>query len=343
MKFCFIMYPWQNIEPESDSTLTLIHEAVLRGHMVAVTTPSQLTIRNSITSAFCNVIQKTNVKAVRSFYRNVEFKRLQLPLAGFDAVVMRDNPPLDAIALNFLDSVKSDTFIVNDIEGLRLANNKLYSAGLHDPGNNYIPVTHVSKNKDYLERVLKESEQDRMILKPLVGYGGHGVIIVEKRAIQNFRSLLDFYVGHDKGTNYVILQEYIEGAQEGDIRILMLNGEPIGAMRRLPASNDIRSNIHAGGTAVKHILTKEEKKLCRHIGPKLVRDGLFFTGIDVINGKLIEINVLSPGGLVRINKLNKVKLQKLVIDFIEEVISTKEMVISRKNEFRRVVEEAHVI
>lgn len=90
-------------------------------------------------------------------------------------------------------------------------------------------------------------------------------------------------------------------------------------MKRVPAANDVRSNVHAGGTVVKHKLTAQEKKLCKYIGPKLVRDGLYFTGIDVIGGKLIEVNVLSPGGITRINKLNRAKLQQDVIDFVENI------------------------
>jgi glutathione synthase len=123
----------------------------------------------------------------------------------------------------------------------------------------------------------------------------------------------------------------------------MLNGEPIGAMRRIPASGDMRANVSAGGTAVKHKLTPQELKLCKHIGPKLVRDGLYFTGIDVVGEKLIEVNVLSPGGITRINKLNRVKLQQQVIDFVEGVVHAKWHVADRKNQFRQVIEDADAV
>ena len=259
---------------------------------------------------------------------------------------MRANPPLDTLALNFLDSVRGDTFIMNDLDGLRIANNKIYTASFQDTESEFIPATHVSKNREYLERIFDESDSDRMILKPLDGFGGRGVIVIEKSARQSFRSLLDFYIGGDengKGENYVILQDYVEGAEEGDVRIMMLNGEPIGAMKRVPANGDLRSNVHAGGRVVKHKLTEQEKKLCKYIGPKLVRDGLYLTGIDVIGGKLIEVNVLSPGGIVRINKLNRVKLQAQVIDFVESVVHAKELVRNRKTEFRQVIENANAV
>lgn len=339
------MYPWENISPETDTTLRMIHEAASRGLTVAITTPHSLTIRDSVAHAFCNVLKKSQKipTNIVNFYRKAEFRRSKLPLAGFDAIVMRANPPLDTIALNFLDSVRNDTFIFNDIDGLRVANNKLYPASFSGDASRFVPATHVSKNRDYLEQVLKDSPGEKMIMKPLNGFGGQGVIVVEKRAKQNFRSLLDFYIGGEKNGNYVILQEYVEGAENGDVRILMLNGEPIGAMRRVPSADDIRSNIHAGGKEVKHVLTKEEKELCRAIGPQLVRDGLYFVGLDVINGKLIEVNVLSPGGITRINRLNRVKLQTQVIDFIENVVSARERVIERKHAFRKAIEDAEII
>mgnify|MGYP001300234444 CR=1 FL=1 len=345
MKICFLMYPWERVCPETDTTLRMIHEAASRRHTVAITTTSNLTIRDSVPHAFCSVLTKTEklTSNIPAFYKSAQFKRSKLPLAGFDAIIMRANPPVDPIALNFLDSVRGDTFIMNDIDGLRIANNKLYTASFSGEAQKYMPATHVSKNRDYLEKVLQDNKAEKMIMKPLNGFGGEGVIVIEKNAAQSYRSLLDFYIGKGEGSNYVILQEYVEGAEEGDVRILMLNGEPIGAMRRKPAANDVRSNIHAGGTEIKHTLTKEEKELCRAIGPKLVRDGLFFAGLDVINGKLIEVNVLSPGGITRINRLNRTKLQKQVIDFVENVVTAKDLMAQRKSEFRKVIEDAEAL
>ncbi|EIO3973826.1 glutathione synthetase, partial [Vibrio vulnificus] len=265
-----------------------------------------------------------------------------LPMAGFDVIFMRANPPLDNLALNFLDSIKDDTLIINDLEGLRIANNKLYTASMGGTASEFLPSTHVSKNREYLQRVLEESQSEKMILKPLNGFGGHGVIVIEKNAQQNFRSLLDFYIGEGEQSNYVILQDYIEGAEEGDKRILMLNGEPIGAMARIPAKGEFRSNVHAGGSVIKHTLTKEERRLCAAIGPKLVRDGLYFTGLDVIGNKLVEVNVLSPGGITRINKLNRVRLQRQVIDFVENIVNSKELLQQRKSAFRTAVQNAHI-
>jgi glutathione synthase len=254
---------------------------------------------------------------------------------------MRANPPLDPLMLNFLDSVKDDVFIVNSLQGLREANNKLYTAAFGDSHNNIIPVTHVSKNKKYLIRQIKESKSDKMILKPLNGFGGSGVILIEKSAMSNINSLLDFYITtKDGSSNYVILQEYIEGAEKGDIRILLLNGEPIGAMRRIPGEEDHRSNVSAGGSVARHSLTREEKALCKQIGPKLVKDGLYFVGIDVIGGKLVEVNVMSPGGITYMNKVYKTKIQSKVIDFVESQVVEQLKAFDRRSRLRKEVEDA---
>lgn len=337
------MYPWENIDAENDTSLALIHECVRRNHGVALCTPANLTIRNSVTNAFCTVINRmekvpTNLK---SFYKNATLREEMLPLAGFDVIFMRANPPLDPLMLNFLDSVKDDVFIINSLQGLREANNKLYTAAFGDSHSNIIPATHVSKNKEYLVEQIKESKAEKMILKPLNGFGGSGVILIEKSAMSNIKSLLDFYITNaDGSSNYVILQDYIEGADRGDVRILLLNGEPIGAMRRIPGNEDHRSNVSAGGSVAKHSLSKEEKALCKQIGPKLVSDGLYFVGIDVIGGKLVEVNVMSPGGVTYMNKVYKTKIQAKVIDFIESKVLDKLQAFDRRSRLRNEVENA---
>ena len=343
MNICFLMYPWEEIDAANDTSLALIHECVRRGHGVALCTPANLTIRYSVTSAFCTVIERMEKvpASLKVFYKKAATREEMLPLAGFDVLFMRANPPLDPLMLNFLDSVKGDVFIVNSLRGLREANNKLYTAAFGDSHNNIIPVTHVSKNKKYLVRQIKESKADKMILKPLNGYGGSGVILIEKSAMSNINSLLDFYISNKDGTsNYVILQEYIEGADKGDIRILLLNGEPIGAMRRIPGEEDHRSNVSAGGSVAKHTLTRQERALCKQIGPKLVKDGLYFVGIDVIGGKLVEVNVMSPGGITYMNKTYKTKIQSRVIDFIESQVLDQLKAFDRRSRLRKEVEDA---
>ncbi|MBT8304978.1 MAG: glutathione synthase [Bacteroidia bacterium] len=345
MNVCFIMYPWEDIDPENDTSLALIKECVKRGHGVATCTPSNLTIRDSVTNAFCTVVNRMEKvpSTLKAFYRKAELREEMLPLAGFDAIFFRANPPLDPIMLNFLDSVKDDVFIINSLQGMREANNKLYTAAFGDAHSNIIPNTHVSKNKKYLVQQVKESKTDKMILKPLNGFGGSGVILIEKSAMNNINSLLDFYINSSDGSsNYVILQDYIEGADQGDVRILLLNGESVGAMKRVPGSGDHRSNVSAGGSVQRHSLTKEEKALVKQIGPKLVKDGLYFVGIDVIGGKLVEVNVMSPGGITYINKVYKpkIKVEEKVIDFLESKVMDKLQAFDRRSRLRKTVEEA---
>jgi glutathione synthase len=342
MNVCFIMYPWEDMDPDNDSTLAMVHEFVKRGHGLAITTPANLTIRDSVAFAFCKVIKRREKisNSLKSFHKNTTFRDEMLPLAGFDVIILRSNPPLDMIMLNFLDSVKDDVFIMNDLDGIRRANNKLYTAVFEDDKNEILPRTHVTKNKEYLKKTIKEGPE-KMILKPLNGFGGSGVILIEKRAMLSINSLLDFYIDNNDGTtNYVILQEYIEGAHEGDVRILMLNGKPIGAMRRVPGDEDHRSNVSAGGSVQKHSLTKQEKELCRRIGPKLVKDGLYFVGIDVINGMLVEVNVMSPGGITYMNKVYKTRVQEKVIDFVEDKVVERVNAFERRQKLRRHVDEA---
>lgn len=342
MHIAFIIDSWEGINPDNNTTLRLIHEACVRGYMVGILYPHNLTIRNNVVYGFFKIIEKFSKvpTSFSTFHQKVKFKEQLLPLRGFDAIFVRKDPPIDNAMLNFLDSITSDILIINSVEGMRKANNKLYTSTFNDPNNEYLPVTHVSKNKEYLKKMIAEASTEKMILKPLAGYGGSGVIVLEKSATYNINSLLDFYIDGSHGKNYVILQEYVEGADKGDVRILMLNGEPIGAMKRVPADGDVRSNVHAGGTVVKHTLTKEELSICKKIGPSLVADGLYFVGIDVINGKLIEVNVLSPGGIVNINRLNKTKLQKKVLDFIADKVGEQEDLISRKLASKEAVRNA---
>lgn len=342
MHIGFIIDDWKNINPERNTTLRFIHEAFARGHCVGILYPNNLTIRNNVAHGFFKIIEKMSKvpQSIESFHKKVVFKEQMLPLKGFDAIFVRKDPPIDSTMLNFLDSVTNDVLILNDINGMRKANNKTYTTLFNDPKNVFLPITHVSKNKEYLKKVIMESEHDKMILKPLRGYGGKGVIVLEKNATHNINSLLDFYIDGPGEQNYVIVQEYIDGAESGDTRVLMLNGEAIGVVKRVPAEDDVRSNMHAGGTAQKHVLTAREKAICKKIGPQLVRDGLYFVGIDIINGKLLEVNVLSPGALVSINKLYKVKLQKKVIDFIEEKVDEKEDAISQRLAYKEAVKNA---
>lgn len=324
MHIGFIIENWENIEPLKSSTLAIIKECLQRSHKVSIIYTNNLTVRNNVVHSIIYTIADIDKipENITAFYKKVSFDRKMRPLHAFDCIMIRKDPPISPLAFNFLDAVKDEVVIINDLEGIRKANNKLYTTTFHDPSNHFLPITHVSGSKSYINKIIDESHSDKMILKPLDGSGGRGVIVLEKNARSNINSLLDFYID-ESGENYVILQEYIEGAENGDVRVLMLNGQAIGAYHRKPAEGEVRANIQAGGSAHKYKLTESQQRICKKVGAKLVSDGLFFVGLDMIGDKILEVNVLNPGGITNINKLNKVKLQKQVVDFLEEKVDEK--------------------
>ena len=324
MHIGFIIASWKTIDPANSSTLAIIRECLIRQHKVSVLYTDNLTVRNNVVHGFIETINDMDKipDNINAFYKKVSFEKKLKALHVFDCMMIRKDPPINPLVLNFLDAIKDEVVMVNDVDGIRKANNKLYTTTFHDPHNTYLPVTHVSGSKKFINRTIEESEQDKMILKPLDGSGGRGVIVLEKNARSNINSLLDFYID-ETGDNYVILQEYIEGAENGDVRVLMLNGKFIGAYNRKPADGEIRANIQAGGTAHKYIMTESQKKVCKKVGTKLVSDGLYFVGLDMIGDKILEVNVLNPGGITNINKLEKLKLQKQVVDFLEDKVDAK--------------------
>ncbi|RXJ88519.1 glutathione synthase [Arcobacter sp. CECT 8983] len=324
MHVAFIIEHWNNIEPVKSTTLAIIKECMQRGHKVSILYTNDLTVRNNIVHGFAKTIvfEGKIPDSVTSFYKKCEFQVKLKALHAFDCIMIRKDPPISPIAFNFLDSVKDETIIINDVDGIRKANNKLYTTTFHDPTNSYLPKTHVSGSKKYIKKIIEESQEEKMILKPLDGSGGRGVIVLEKNAKSNINSLLDFYID-SSGENYVILQEYIHGAEDGDVRVMMLNGKAIGAYHRKPAHGEVRANIQTGGSAHKYTLTESQKTICNKIGKKLLSDGIYFAGLDMIGDKILEVNVLNPGGITNINRLSKVKLHKSVVDFLEEKVHEK--------------------
>ena len=324
MHIGFIIANWENLEPLKSSTLTIIKECLHRDHIVSVLYTDNLTVRNNVVHGFIETINPMDKipDNITSFYKKVTFNKKLKALHVFDCIMIRKDPPINPLVLNFLDAIKDEVVMINDVDGIRKANNKLYTTTFHDPHNTYLPITHVSGSKKFINKTIDESDGEKMILKPLDGSGGRGVIVLEKNARSNINSLLDFYID-ESCDNYVILQEYIEGAENGDVRVLMLNGKYIGAYNRKPADGEVRANIQVGGTAHKYVMTESQKKICKKVGTKLVSDGLYFVGLDMIGDKVLEVNVLNPGGITNINKLEKLKLQKEVVDFLEDKVDAK--------------------
>jgi glutathione synthase len=234
-----------------------------------------------------------------------------------DVLFLRKDPPLNYQAMEFLSPINDRVFMINSTSGQIIANSKLYTLNFPD----IIPVTHVSRDPKRLKKIIDDFG-GAMVIKPLQRFGGEGVIKVSTQDQENLNSLINYYVkGYE---NYperepIMVQEFLEIVkQEGDIRILLLNGEILGAMQRKPQKGDFRTNVHAGATVSKHKVTDREKEICRAIKDRLIKDGLYFVGIDVIGDTLVEINCVSPGGIPRINRLDHEKLEVKVIDFVEQ-------------------------
>jgi len=170
------------------------------------------------------------------------------------------------------------------------------------------PKTLISRNFNEIYDFKKKYKD--IIVKPLYGNGGHGVFFI-KNGDKNFHSLIEMFM--ERNNEQFIIQEYIPEITKGDKRIILINGQPLGAINRVPGDEDVRANLHVGGEAHKTTLSKKEIYICKTIGPYLKKKGLLFVGIDVIGGKLTEINVTSPTGLKEIYKLNNVNLAKQIL------------------------------
>src|SRR5262245_9129130 len=241
------------------------------------------------------------------------------PLTWFDAVLMRKDPPFD-MAFFFSTHVLSlvdprVTFVMNDPRGLREANEKLYALNFPD----VIPDSLVSADAARLKAFM-ESLGGGMIVKPLDGCGGAGIFHVH-RADRNINAILALSTLN--GTRLVMAQRYLKAVRDqGDKRLIMLAGEPLGAVMRVPREDEHRGNIHVGGRVERGVVDARDREICRLMAPRLAADGLYFVGLDVIGGFVTEVNVTSPTGIQEIDRLDGVCLEAKVVDFIERRTAT---------------------
>ena len=324
MEIAFLMDRLESINPVNETTSHLMYECNQRGHTVYFLEPHDVYIRGDEVVARMRNVTVARDLSIKKYWRAM-IRCLQKDelifetVTDLDALFLRKNPPLKYQVMEFLGPVSHQVFIINSATGQILGNSKLYP--LNFPG--IIPETHVSRDPQRLKKIIDDFGGD-MVVKPLQRYGGEGVIKVSNRDQENLASLIDYYVQANRAypeREPIMVQEYVNGVKRnGDVRILMLNGEILGAMRRKPLPGTFKTNIHAGGQAGRHEITPQEESICTAVKDRLIKDGLFFVGIDLIEGKLIEINCVSPGGIPRINKLNNVKLETNVIDFIEQSV-----------------------
>lgn len=325
MRIAFLMDDLRGIDPVWETTSHLMYEANQRQHTVYFLEPHDIYIRDNEVVARMRDITVDAGLTMADYWQKLircldQEELIFETITDLDVLFLRKDPPISYQTMEFLGPVSDQVFIINDTAGQLNGNSKAYTLNFPQ----IIPQTHVSRDPMRLRKIIDDFGGD-MIIKPLHGHGGHGVIKVSNRDQENLSSLINYYVSSSRPypeRNPIMVQEYLkEIKQKGDIRILLLNGEILGAMRRQSVSGDFRTNVHAGAQVLKHEITPAEIDICQMIKDQLIKDGLYFVGIDIIGDKLVEINCVSPGGIPRINQLNKVNLESEVIDFIENKVT----------------------
>ena len=304
------MDPIDAIDIKSDSTFILALEAQARGHSLYHYLPQDLTLeKNSVIAC----AQALNVRDVEGDHFSLGDKEwFNLGLA--DVVLMRQDPPFNMAyitATHLLEHVHPETYVVNDPVSVRNAPEKLFVTHFAE----FMPPTLTTSNRANI-REFRDQHKD-LIIKPLFGNGGAGVFHITPED-ENLNSLLELFAKLYREP--LIVQRYEPKVRDGDKRIILIDGKPVGALNRVPAKGESRSNLHVGGDAQKATLSKREEEICEAIGPSLVERGLILVGIDVIGDQITEINVTSPTCLQEINHFDNVKLEANVWDAIEEKI-----------------------
>jgi glutathione synthase len=296
-----------SIDIDGDSTFVLGLEAERRGYEVWHYTPPDLVFRDRKVLARAQPMKLRREKGNHFTLGTAE----TLDLAGFDVILLRQDPPFDMSYItttHLLEHVHPRTLVVNDPANVRNAPEKLFVT--HFDG--VMPPTLISSDARAI-REFRDEHKD-IIIKPLFGNGGSGVFRL-RPGDENFNSLLEMF--SQRSREPVIAQRYLPEVRKGDKRIILIDGKVAGAINRVPAEGEARSNMHVGGVAVKDTLTRRDQEICEIIGPELARLGLIFVGIDVIGDYLTEINVTSPTGLQQIDRFDGVSLEAQIWDAIE--------------------------
>ena len=301
------MDPIESINIAADSTFALALEAQARGHALYHYLPSRLTLRGNRLST-----RGQRLEVRREHGKHFKLGEIEtIDLAGVDVILMRQDPPFDMAyitATHLLDHVRETTLVVNDPRSVRNAPEKLIATHFAA----LMPPTMVTSDREAITAF--RHEHGDIILKPLFGNGGAGVFHI-KPGDDNLNALLELFTVLYREP--IMVQRYLPAVRQGDKRIVLIDGEPAGAVLRVPAAGEARANLHVGGQAKKTELTRRETEICAALGPALREQGLIFVGIDVIGEYLTEINVTSPTGIQEINRLDGKKLEVLVWDAIE--------------------------
>ncbi|HEY2135001.1 MAG TPA: glutathione synthase [Xanthobacteraceae bacterium] len=301
------MDPIERINIRGDSSFALLLEAQARGHDLAYYTPDRLALLGN--EVFATVRALTVRDTEGSHFVLGEEKRVALK--SFDVILMRQDPPFDLAyitATHLLERVQPGTLVVNDPGHVRNAPEKVFVTQFPD----LMPPTLVTR--DLAEIKAFRAEHADIVMKPLYGHGGGAVFRITSDDL-NFGSLFDMFSVTFREP--WVVQRYLPAVKQGDKRIILVDGEFAGAVNRVPAADDLRSNMVRGGAAESTQLTPREREICERLGPALRERGLLFTGIDVIDGYLTEINVTSPTGIRAIRRLGGPDIAAMIWDKIE--------------------------
>ena len=301
------MDPIESIDIDADSTFALALEAQARGHALFHYLPNNLVLREGRVRAKVSAL---SVKRERHAHYQLCTPEL-LDLASLDVILMRQDPPFDMsyiTATHLLEHLHPQTLVVNDPVHVRNAPEKLYVTHFQQ----LMPPTVIASDRDQILEF--RAEHGDIIIKPLFGNGGAGVFHIT-REDENLNALLEMFTQLYREP--VIAQRYLPEIRNGDKRIILIDGEPAGAINRVPPKGEARSNLHVGGKAMPSSLSAWDREICDAIGPALKEKGLIFVGIDVIGDYLTEINVTSPTGIQQIDRFDNVNLSARIWDSIE--------------------------
>lgn len=308
MEFLFVMDPVESMLPDKDTTFAFMRGAQARGHRCWFCLPHQV-----FADAQSICADATEVRVSDLAPHTTTGETAVVRLSQVDAVFIRKDPPFDTQYLyltQLLDLASNTTLIVNSPRGVRDANEKLFALRFMQ----YIPRTLIASSPRRLREFLHDIG-GHGVLKPLDGAGGFGVVLLREDD-PNLRALIDLLTL--EGRRPALLQEYLPAVKEGDKRVLVLDGRVLGAIRRVPFGNDIRANIHVGGSVVPAELTPTEQVLVSAVGEELRNHGLWFAGLDLISERLIEINVTSPTGIQQLARHLGRPVEQEVIAWVEE-------------------------